>query len=499
LRRRVSNARTLAGVLFKMRFSNRLCRCASLLVAAVTLALPLEAQVLPTVRVTDTLRLSLGEAVTLAMHQSDELGIAAAQVNVADAAYGAARASVLPQLRLNSSYTHVYESARGQAVGSVFNQPNTYVASLNLSQTVFQGGRLVNSMRQADDVRDAARYDESELRAQMTVSVQRAYLQALFTSRIAELQEHNLAVASGRLTQVEQFEKAGRAARYDVLRARVERSNLEPLVIQARSDRELALLDLKRVLNVPLERPVSLATQIDSATAAGVVAALSDTLTLNERAAIRSAELNVSAKKLGVSVARADFYPALSVFFNSGYQAFPAIGQGFPSGNGALTVDACPPGSVAGRTCQNGGWFSDRQAGVNVSVPLFDGMRIKSNVDLAQAQARLAELQLRQTREAVNVDVAKARAELRRANAVFAARRQNSQEAEEAFHLAELRFSRGLTTQLEVSDAQLALLTAQSTEARATYDLFLAAADLSRALGRPIPIPSAGASATAPR
>jgi outer membrane protein TolC len=120
-------------------------------------------------------------------------------------------------------------------------------------------------------------------------------------------------------------------------------------------------------------------------------------------------------------------------------------------------------------------------------------------VDLAQAQARLAELQLRQAKEAVSVDAARARAELRRSAAVFAARRQNSQEAEEAFHLAELRYTRGLSTQLEVSDAQVAWLTAQSTEARATYDLFLAAADLSRALGRPIPIPSATGTAAAPR
>ncbi|HJQ22219.1 MAG TPA: TolC family protein, partial [Gemmatimonadaceae bacterium] len=64
-----------------------------------------------------------------------------------------------------------------------------------------------------------------------------------------------------------------------------------------------------------------------------------------------------------------------------------------------------------------------------------------------------------------------------------------STEAQEAFRLASLRFSRGLSTQLEVSDAQLALLTAESGEARASYDLYLATADLARALGRPIPMP----------
>ena len=439
----------------------------------------------------DTLRLSVDEAVSIALRRSDEVGVAAAQVDVADAQYGAARANVLPQLRFSGSYLHVYESARGQAVGSVFNQPNTYTAAANISQTLFQGGKLVSAARAANEVREAARFDEREQRANVTLLVQRAYLQALFADRIAELQQRNLALASSRVVQVEQFERAGQAARYDVLRARVERANIEPLAIQALSDRELAVLELKRVLNLPVEQPVALVSRIDPVAAAALLGAMDETTAVAERAAVRSAELNLAARQLGVRVARADYFPTLTAFFQSGYQAYPPPGSGLPTTRGTLSTTNCPAGSAATLRCQNGGFFSDRQAGLNISVPLFDGFRVKSNVDLAKAQARLAELQLQQQREAVSLDVARARAELRRARAVFAARQQNSAEADEAFRLATLRFARGLSTQLEVSDAQLALLTAQSTEARATYDLFLASADLARSLGRPIPLPSA--------
>jgi len=485
-------------MLFPRQFSRRLGRACALAVLVIrpAAAVAQSTTVAPT---SDTLRLSLGDAVSIAMRQSDEVGIAAAQVEVADALYGSARANTLPQLRFTSSYLHVYNSARGQAVGSVFNQPNTYTANLGLQQTVFQGGRLVSATRSADRTREAARFDEREQRALLTLQVERAYINVLYSDRITELQDRNLALATTRLTQVEQFERAGRAARYDVLRSRVERSNIEPLAIQARNDRELALVELKRVLNLPVDQPVALVTHIDSAATAALLASVGDTSGIPDRASVRSAELNLDARKLSISVARADFYPTVSVFFNSGYQAFPPIGMGFPTSFGGLTEAACPPGGVAGRTCQNGGWFSDRQLGLNIAFPVFDGFRVKSNLDLAQAQARLADLELRQEREQVSVDVARARAELRRSSAVFAARRQNSQEADEAFRLATLRFSRGLSTQLEVSDAQLALLTAESTEARATYDLFLAAADLARALGRPIPIPSSAGAPTTPR
>ena len=447
----------------------------------------------------DTMRLSVDEAVAIALRQSDEIGIAAAQIDVADAQYGAARANALPQLRFSGAYLHVYESARGQAVGAVFNQPNTYTANANLSQTLFQGGKLMSATRAANELRQAARFDEREQRANLTILVQRAYLQALFADRIAELQQRNLALAASRVVQVEQFQRAGQSARYDVLRARVERANIEPLAIQSQSDRELAVLELKRVLNLPVERPIALVSRIDAAAAAALLVSMDDSSFVAERAAIRSAELSLAARQLGIRVARADFFPTLTAFFQSGYQAFPPPGQGFPTTRGTLDNANCPTGASPTLRCQNGGFFSDRQAGLNVSVPIFDGFRVKSNVDLARAQARLAEIQLHQQREAVSIDVARSRAELRRARAVFAARQQNSAEADEAFRLASLRFARGLSTQLEVSDAQLALLTAQGTEARATYDLILASADLARALGRPIPLPSMATTPSMPQ
>jgi outer membrane protein len=471
------------------------------LLPALLVSLPaaLSAQSDGSVAVRDTLRLSVDEAVTIALRESDEVGLAAAQVEVADAQYGAARANVLPQLRISGSYLHVYESARGSAVGAVFNQPNTYTANANLSQTLFQGGRLISAARAADELREAARFDEREQRANVTLLVQSAYLQALFAGRLAELQQRNLALATSRVTQVQQFERAGQAARYDVLRARVERANIEPLAIQAESNRELAMLELKRVLNLPVEQPVALVSRIDSASATALLTSLDHDAAVADRAAVRSAELVLAARQLGVRVARADYFPTITAFFQSGYQAFPPPGMGFPTSRGGLSEANCAVGAPTGQRCQNGGFFTDRQAGLNFSFPVFDGFRVKSNVDFARAQARLAELQLRQEREAVSIEVARARAEQRRARAVFAASQQNSAEADEAFRLATLRFARGLSTQLEVSDAQLALLTAQSTEARATYDLFLASADLARALGRPIPLPSTAPAPSAPQ
>ena len=484
-------------------------RCRRALALAFSFLLPAPALVAPTLGAqsaapatpgaaaparTDTITLSLIEAIERARRASDEVQLAAAQVAVTEAQFTMARAGALPQLRINSSYTKVLENARAQVAGQAFNQPNTYTANANVSWQVFQGGRAVAAWRSASQLRKAAQLDAVEARQLVVLDVQRSYLQATVAERLASIQVRNLALSSERVTQAEQQQAAGRASRYDVLRVRVERANLEPLALQAANDAELARLDLKRLLNIPVEQPIRLTTDIapqDIEVLARQVAE-QDSLTEPDRALVRSATLERNARRQGIRVARADLLPTVNVFFQTGYAAFPL--SGFPTQFGSrdsADLSLCVrPDSDGICRVQNGGWFSDRQVGVQVSWPIFDGLRAKGNIDLAQAQARIAELQLRQAREQVAIEVARARAELRRARASWEAQRQNATEAEEAFRLASLRQTRGLSTALETSDAQLALLTAQTNAARATYDVYLATAGLAFALGREIPLPA---------
>jgi outer membrane protein TolC len=454
-----------------------------MLIAAALYAGPVAAQGV------DTLPLSLETAVERALTVGDEVLLARAQVELADAQLTTARASALPQLRLSGAYTHVLENARAQAVGQIFNQPNTYTTNANLSHAIFQGGRALSGMRAASQLRRAARLTADEARNNASFDVQNAYLQALFAQQLIGIQEANLQLADAQLKQVMQFESSGRAARYDVLRARVQRANIEPQLIEARSTYDIAVLELKRLANIAPAQAVRLTTRIDPQTVETLVTMVSDQQgAIENRPSLRAAELTAQARHAAIGVARADFLPTVSVFFQSGFQAFPR--DGFPSVRGQLVDIECPP-ETTGRVCtqQNGGWFSDRSLGVQFSWPLFDGLRAKGNIDAAQAQAKIADRLLAQEREDVALEIERARAVFARAQSLFAAQQQNAAEANEAFRLASLRFTRGLSTQLDVSDAQIALLTARTNEARAVYDLYLATADLARAQGKPIPLP----------
>lgn len=439
---------------------------------------------------TDTLRLSIDDAVMRMLRSSDEARAAWLGIESSDAQVMTARAAGFPQLRLTSSYQQVLKNARAEMVSQIFGQKYTYNTTLNAQQALFQGGRIFAAAQVASSVRSAVRLDNAETRARLAVDVQRAYLNASYLARIAELQAQNLALASNRVTQTEQLFSAGRAARFDVLRSRVERANIEPLALQAAADRDVALLEVRRLLDLPVEQPLLLTTALEPREVRTLAErAAADAAPDAPRASVRSAELTARAKRLGIRVARADLLPQVSMSFNFGYLALPAL-NGLPTVMGKTANVFCAAGAAADRVCQNNGWFPDRNFTVNFSWNVFDGLRAKGNLDLAQAQAKIADITLNQVREQAALETSRARNELVRAIAAFGARRENSAEADEAFQLAALRYQRGLSTQLEVSDAQYALLTARSTEAKATFDLYLAAAELARVRGRDIPLPN---------
>jgi outer membrane protein TolC len=244
----------------------------------------------------DTLRLAIEDAVTRVLRESDEVRIAGAQIELTDAQITTARATGLPQARLSSSYSQVLRNARAQIVGqSIFGQNYNYTGNINISQILFQGGRVFAGMRAAGDARNAARYNRAETEAQLSVDVQRAYFTAQLARELLQIQERNMDLAADRLVLVQQLESGGRASRYDVLRARVERSNLEPALLQARSAVELADIELRRVLNIPSDQPFALTSALDSGALREVTRLVtadssSDPVRASERAALSAVD-----------------------------------------------------------------------------------------------------------------------------------------------------------------------------------------------------------------
>ena len=450
----------------------------------------------------DTLALSLPEAITLAFSRSEEIRLARNQVELADAEVRNVRAGALPQISANLGYTRTFASqfesggfeipdslkfepdstasleervryleenadlaglgGLGALFGNLpFGQENSYTASIGGSQLLFSGGRTGAALQAARIFRETARLNLQEQQADIELSVRTAYYRAQFSQELERISEAAVAQAERFLEQERLRERSGAASELEVLRAEVALANLRPQLVSSRNTAEIATLDLKRLVNVPATQPLELTTPLEVPSADALRATADSLEDLSHRASVAAAERMVRMRELGVRIARGAFFPDIRVSMNYGRVAFPTDPFSF---NGLQ-------------------WRTDWSATLGVSIPIFDGLRRNAQLDQAQTQLSNSRLQLAQLREGVQLQYQQATGERRRAQEAIAARQTTVTQAQRVYDLTVLRYERGLATQLEVSDARLALLQARTNLAQALSDFYVAEATVTRALG----------------
>jgi outer membrane protein len=444
-------------------------------VAVFAVAPPLAAQV-----PADTARLTLQEAVARAVATSEEVEMARAQRSLAGAQITQARAGAFPQVTggvvynrtLASIFDNIQlgpppepgeEPAGNPFAGLPFGQRNTWNASLQLAQPLYTGGRVGTALAIARNVRSAAELQVEEAEAEVALQVRNAYFQTVLADELVGIAREAFALADATLRQVELFRRQGTASEFDVLRARVERDNLEPAIVEAQNARRLAELNLKRLINLPAEQPVVPVTPLTPAVADVDRAALR--AAADQRAVIRSLDEQVAAREGAVRIARADRLPTVGMAANFAYQAFPAQVAPFDAD-----------------------WRRDWALTFQASIPVFDGFRTRGQIQQAQAELRMTELQRAQVRQGLEIELEAALGEFDASRAQIEARRATVAQARRALELAELRFRTGLATQLDISNARLLLEQARVNEAQALFNYLNALARLERVSGGEVPL-----------
>jgi outer membrane protein TolC len=448
-----------------------------------------------------TTRLTLAEAIRLATEHGEALEIARAGESRADADVTRARSLRLPQISLLSGYTRTLASefsialddlgptcpplsvdplapisdrvgeleraANCGAIGPGFNfgdlpfgQRNAYQATLSFSQAIYTGGRISAQLRQAELSQRLATLGMTSAEAALTLDVTRAFYDAALADRLVAIAESVAAQATAAFDQTRVSFEAGRQPEFELLRAQVARDNERPVVIRRRAERDVAYLRLRQLLELSADAVIELDVDLDAASLA-LPAPFAPLLErapgagpTPDRASIQEAAALVAVRDAAVTVARAERLPSINISSTLGRVGYPSDGF-FPAA---------------------GDFRTNWSVGATVAMPLFEGGRLKANELSARADLAEAEARLRQARELSDLDAATARQDLIAAEAVWAASAGTVQQAERAYQIAELRNREGLSTQLELSDARLALQVAQTTRASAARDLQLARA-----------------------
>lgn len=466
---------------------------------------------------TTVLLLSLEEAVARAVGQSEEVRLARAAVDLAESQVTAARSAALPQLDATVAYTRTFESAfsgggitipdslrfepdptlpldervryleensENAALGALgglfgnlpFGRPNAYTAALNGTQLLYSGGRVGAALQIARDYREAARFTYLEQVAEIELQVRSAYYAAALAGELEAIARAALDQAEGFLGQARLRFEAGTASELEVLRADVSTENLRPQLIEARNAAELATLNLKRLIDIPLTQPVQLTTPLAAPAPGDTLPREAEVASATRRAAIESAERVVSIREQQVRIARGSFLPQVALSGTYGGQLFPQRPFGF-----------------SGET-----WSKDVSATIGVQIPIFSGFRRQAELAEARIGVTQARLEASQLREVVQLETEQARGERQRALASIAARQRTVEQAQRVHDLTVLRYESGLATQLEVSEARLALLQARTNVAQAIADYYVADASFSRAVGLPSRAAAAAAAAGTP-
>jgi outer membrane protein TolC len=467
--------------------------------------------------------LSLDDALRTAEAASEDVAIAEAGVERAHGQQYQARSQFLPQISGSASYTRTLRSqfqrlagssdtttgppdcstfesrvdttaplpqrirllenslgcaSGGTSFGSFqsvgFGAANQYNLGLSVSQNIFTGGRITAQVRQARAARTGAEITLTSARAQVMLDVAQAYYDAVLADRLLNIAEATLAQAETTLSQTRLAKQVGNQPEFELLRARVTRDNQLPVVIQQRSARDLAYLNLKRLLKLPLDERLDLTTTLEDTTTspgtrlAALLSSTSDT-SAAERSPVRQAFQNVLAQRSAVDVARAERLPSITLSSAFGRVAFPT---GFPSWDQFLT-----------------NWT----VSASLQLPIFLGGAIKGDKMIAEANEREAEARLRQTTQLAAVDTRNAIAQLRAAEAQYAASSGTEDQASRAYDIAQLRYREGISTQTELSASRIQLQQARANRAQATRDLQVAR--LRVALIHDLPLGSGGTAA----
>ena len=444
-----------------------------------------------------SMTLSIREAVELALQQSLDMEDAFLALEEAEERVSEAWSNVYPSVDFSGSYTRniapmvsflpaeIFGGEPGEFLKVQFGADNAWTSSFVLDQPLFEAQIFIG-------VGAAGRYKglQEEVvrgRAQNLVTrVRLAYYSLLLAQEDLRLITNSLERVQQSLEETEALNRAGLAADYDVLRLQVEAANLSPNLRRA----ENAIRQARRQLAIELNLE-----ELEALEVTGNLASMDlENMNRNEvanleilslggmegmlemevdevldaafetRSDLKQLELTEKLRTAELRAEQVEYVPKISLFGN--YQ-INAQQNGSPNFFGDEMSRA-----------------TSKWVGIQVSVPIFTGFRRDARIDQKRAvlnqarnQSTLARLQAEGQVKSIREQAGEA---LERAQGQKLAVTQ----AQRGFEIASAQYREGLGSQLELTDAEVALRQSEFNYAQAVYDFLVSQAQLDEAVGQ---------------
>ena len=413
--------------------------------ASAAWSMPVTAQEIP--------KLSLQEAIDLAVTRNRQLRAAGERQEAAARGVGQARGAFFPRVDIVEGFSYtdkptlVFSSLLDQAS---FKQQNFALSSLNnptpltnlssqirLEQPLYTGGRLSANLAQARANAEAFEETAKRMRQEVIFRVTEAYYTSLLADGNLQVVERALRSARAHMERAEDLFNKGLAVRADFLRTEVLAGSLERERLEAENAVTISRSRLRQLMGIDAKQ-----FQLTERVGADALP-IEDLDALAARAKEVRPDLKVREKELEkagemVRVAEADYFPSLgfATQFEGNTRKFTSSGESF-----AVFLTAR--------------WN------------LFNGFTTQEKVKEAQAQLRQAQLLRDDLAQTVAIDVEEAYLSLLAARRQVTVASENVSQAEESLRILRDRYDAGLARNIDVLDGETALKRAEQDLLRA--------------------------------
>lgn len=430
---------------------------------------------LTTVSVSAQELFSLEEAIKYALENNENVKIARVNTSDAESQVGETRADGLPQINARFGYTNnptlqssildisrfdptVPEGTEGRIAFGIKNQGDL---NINATQMIWDGSFFIG-LKAAKMLREKVLVDEQKAEQDVREQVMKAYYMVLVNQVRTELIEINMATLDSTLRDTRLLYENGFAEKIDVSRLQVQLNNLESEM----SGVEQAILAsknmLKLTMGMPVDSEIELSDDLETFDFNYSVAEV-DAYTVADRLEVQQLEYLKRLAELDVKNVRSQYIPKVNLSAawgrNTGSSTFSGVWE-------------------------SDRWFSYSSVGVNVSIPVFDGLRKKYTVERKRYQLETLNYQSSLLTNSLRQQLIDAKKALDVNLERLSVQEDNMELAQEVADVTRAKFTEGVGSNLELIDADQAYKVAEINYLTALYDAIVAKIDLDKALGK---------------
>lgn len=414
----------------------------------------------------EKLTLTLEKSISLALSQNPYYLASQERVDAAQAKVREAAAQFFPSLNGQGLYNldekvmvldfpSFFPGQRPQRVAIDFTRD--YQFSLSFTLPLFTGGRLTSGYSQAKYNLLSSQEGVRQTSQETVFNVKSSFYAYLGAKEFVKVSEEALSLAEKTLQNVKNMYEVGMASRLDLLRAEVRVANLKPSVIQARNNVAVAELGLKILLGLDLAQPVEFVGEL---TYEPIEVNLEESLAKAMANRPELSQINYQKKMAGemAKIVRAGSLPTLAVSGNYNYWA---NFLNFKKDN----------------------WQNFYSFNLVLTIPIFNGFVTPARVAESRAKIREIEFTEKGLIDRVKFEVESVVLNMNQARETLLSQEKNVESAIESVRVAELSYTEGLVTLLDVGQAQVALSEARTNYLRALFEYDVSLAQLEKAMG----------------